>query len=495
MKCHYILDKQVRQTPFLKIGFIAYFIFLLTACFFVSPYRDTFYYWEWSRHLALSYFDGPPMIAYVIRISTELFGNTIFALNFVGLCTVSLSAWFVFRIAELIADKKAAWLALVLWITAPIVNQELISRVTYDNVENLFWAASLYYVIHFLKTNITADIYKFASSAGMLLLSKYTGIVLLLTVLFYFVAQRDYRYIFKTAQFYLALLIILLLISPILIWNYHHDWVSLHYQLNIHKIGVINYVNNAPVYGAAIVTAYSHMSNTLHYLAAIIANFHIILIIVILGLINSKDKPVELRFLIWACAAFLLIWLPISAFAELAANYTMPLYLMMSILAAYFIHRFNWGLFATFLISLFLIIDLSATLTHVSGFSINTREMNYLLAKQADAIYQSNPLPVITPHYVAAEQIGYWLKGQPQVYVLSCGLPANQYGLLQRNFMAKLTGHQLKQAWFFDYKNEPFCIQAYFKTCQEWPTLTITKKMPLTHQQSQAQLYVYQCTN
>ncbi len=33
---------------------------------------DTYYYWEWSRHLALSYYDGSPMIAYFIKLSNML---------------------------------------------------------------------------------------------------------------------------------------------------------------------------------------------------------------------------------------------------------------------------------------------------------------------------------------------------------------------------------------------------------------------------------------
>src|SRR5262249_27935614 len=37
---------------------------------------DEAYYWVWSRHLALSYFDHPPMVAYLIRASTAILGDT-----------------------------------------------------------------------------------------------------------------------------------------------------------------------------------------------------------------------------------------------------------------------------------------------------------------------------------------------------------------------------------------------------------------------------------
>jgi len=37
---------------------------------------DEAYYWVWSRHLALSYFDHPPMVAYLIRLGTLIGGTT-----------------------------------------------------------------------------------------------------------------------------------------------------------------------------------------------------------------------------------------------------------------------------------------------------------------------------------------------------------------------------------------------------------------------------------
>src|SRR5262245_15833853 len=37
---------------------------------------DEAYYWQWSKNLAWGYYDHPPMIAFMIRAGTELFGDT-----------------------------------------------------------------------------------------------------------------------------------------------------------------------------------------------------------------------------------------------------------------------------------------------------------------------------------------------------------------------------------------------------------------------------------
>jgi dolichyl-phosphate-mannose-protein mannosyltransferase len=42
---------------------------------------DEAYYWMWSRSLAASYYDHPPMVAYLIRIGTSLFGDSILGIR------------------------------------------------------------------------------------------------------------------------------------------------------------------------------------------------------------------------------------------------------------------------------------------------------------------------------------------------------------------------------------------------------------------------------
>lgn len=38
---------------------------------------DEAYYWDWSRQLDWCYYSKPPMVAWLIRLFTELGGNTV----------------------------------------------------------------------------------------------------------------------------------------------------------------------------------------------------------------------------------------------------------------------------------------------------------------------------------------------------------------------------------------------------------------------------------
>src|SRR5438067_2408447 len=63
---------------------IASYICRLWYCWWRQLVPDEAVYWTWSRHLDLSYFDHPPMIAYLIATSTKIFGSTELGVRFGG---------------------------------------------------------------------------------------------------------------------------------------------------------------------------------------------------------------------------------------------------------------------------------------------------------------------------------------------------------------------------------------------------------------------------
>lgn len=58
----------------------------------LPPSEDELYYWTWSNHLQGSYFDHPPLVAYLIAFSTRIFGDSLFGIRFFA-CLGSLFAF------------------------------------------------------------------------------------------------------------------------------------------------------------------------------------------------------------------------------------------------------------------------------------------------------------------------------------------------------------------------------------------------------------------
>jgi len=63
-------------------------------------------------------------------------------------------------------------------------------------------------------------------AAGLLLLSKYTGVFLLAGIMAWLVVSNEMRVWLKWREPYLAALISLILFSPVIWWNAEHGWAS-----------------------------------------------------------------------------------------------------------------------------------------------------------------------------------------------------------------------------------------------------------------------------
>jgi len=64
----------------LGFGLVSHLFFLTNNC----PYDlagDEAHYWLWSRKLDLAYYSKPPMVALIMRASTEIFGNEMWAVR------------------------------------------------------------------------------------------------------------------------------------------------------------------------------------------------------------------------------------------------------------------------------------------------------------------------------------------------------------------------------------------------------------------------------
>ena len=95
--------------------FFIYLLVLIIATFTIIPYVDSYYYWLWSEHFQLSYIDGPPMIGYIIKLFSLIFGNSVLAINMVGLSIVIVTSVIIMRIVYLLSGNKNLDLFLVFY--------------------------------------------------------------------------------------------------------------------------------------------------------------------------------------------------------------------------------------------------------------------------------------------------------------------------------------------------------------------------------------------
>ncbi len=211
-----------------QLVLLIYTLFNAVSNHFIHLYSDETYYWLWSKKLDLSYFDHPPMVAYVIKLTT-LFSDDPFFVRLGGVLMVSASIYLIYALAKKMFGEKTAVYTFYISISTILII--IASTLITPDVPLLFFSTLFLYSGY---VYLHEDNKKFALltgfSAGAMVLSKYTGILLIFTLLMYVVIYK--RESFKDKYFYAALGIAVLLFSPVLYWNYTHDFISFSFQLN-----------------------------------------------------------------------------------------------------------------------------------------------------------------------------------------------------------------------------------------------------------------------
>jgi dolichol-phosphate mannosyltransferase len=214
----------------LAVGLIAY-AFALRAIYAgcVELMPEETYYWSYSQHLDFGYLDHPPMVAWLIRAGTTLFGQTEFGVRAGALCCGIITSIFIYKLARNLFGEASALAALLLAQALPYF---FLSGflMTPDAPLAAAWAASLYFLERALIGNQSRAWWFAGLSLGIGMISKYTIAILAPVTLAFMAWDPQSRHWWRRKEPYLAALLALALFSPVLVWNAQHGWASFVFQ-------------------------------------------------------------------------------------------------------------------------------------------------------------------------------------------------------------------------------------------------------------------------
>lgn len=212
-------------------------LFIIAVCLLRFVYAGWFelsldepYYWLWSKHLDFSYYDHPPMVAYLIA-ATTLFGDTERLVRLPAILCAGGATWFAYAIASgLMNDKKAGlWSALLVSVIPILSIGALVT--TPDSPLLFFWSAALYSAFKLVETQQPRHFYAVGFFFGLALLSKYTAALFAPAFLLFLIVSPENRLWLFRREPYLAFALGLIVFTPVILWNYNHGWVSFGFQL------------------------------------------------------------------------------------------------------------------------------------------------------------------------------------------------------------------------------------------------------------------------
>ncbi len=225
-----------RRNAIIFVTLLTLWRLYLSASLQLHP--DEAYYWLWSRHPDISYFDHSPMVAYFIWFTT-LFSKSELWVRLSGTITTLLISVLVWQLAmRMFASALVAAASVMLFNAYPLSTLGMIVM-TPDVPLFLFWSLSVSIFWQLVQSGRAGWWYLLGVSFGLALLSKYTAVLLLPSVFVFLVLTEERRWL-RTVHPYLALLLGLLCFVPVVYWNSQHAWISFAFQFN-HGLGGQHY--------------------------------------------------------------------------------------------------------------------------------------------------------------------------------------------------------------------------------------------------------------
>ena len=208
------------------LGFQLFRLILLP---FMGLMPQDAYYYLYGQNLSLSYFDHPGMIGYLLRIFTDLFGQSIFVVKFADFLITSLTILSFYKLASYFLSKQKLQRAILL-LTSTIFISILSFNSTPDVPLLLFWTLSLICLYKAIFEEKKWFWILGGIAMGLAFNSKYTALLLQIGLIGFLIFSNKYRKLFLSPWFWTSMLLSILITYPVWYWNYQNEFASFVFQ-------------------------------------------------------------------------------------------------------------------------------------------------------------------------------------------------------------------------------------------------------------------------
>jgi 4-amino-4-deoxy-L-arabinose transferase-like glycosyltransferase len=186
------------------------------------------YYFLYSQHLALSYFDHPPVLAFVLRLFTELFGKSELSLRLAAFTLSVLTQLIWVDLAR--RHLGPTWRRAALWLlpTSMVTVTSLIS--TPDPPLLLFWTLAVHQLHGALFEGRRSRWITAGVAMGLAFDSKYTGVFLQAGLVLFLLVSTQHRRWLRTPWPWVTVAVAQAVMTPVYLWNAQHGFASFLFQ-------------------------------------------------------------------------------------------------------------------------------------------------------------------------------------------------------------------------------------------------------------------------
>jgi len=217
----------LRQTSPVRLAIFLLFALTCYRLWFITQMQlvpDEAYYWLWSKHLAASYRDKGPGIAWTIALGTKLFGHTVFGIRFCAVMLSTATGALIFLLARRLYDDRVALWCLLMAAVMPLTAVGSI-LMTIDSLSVFFWALAILIFWKAIHRDKISDWFWLGLVIGAGFLAKFTNGVQLGCIGFFLLWSKEHRRLLFSRKMLVMCAAFGVSILPILWWNIQTGWV------------------------------------------------------------------------------------------------------------------------------------------------------------------------------------------------------------------------------------------------------------------------------
>ena len=200
----------------------------IALSFLLELGNDEVYYYTYAVQPDWNHFDHPPMVGWMIQLSTlNLNWVSTLSMRLGSILAAAISTWIVFRTGALIHNERAGWIAALLYTCSIYTSIIAGLFIMPDSPQLLFFTGSIYLMIKWVvKPHLFTKLNWLVLGLliGLATLSKVHGLYLWVGfggfLLFHQLKTL------KQPFLYIAVIITLLALIPILYWNIAYDFIT-----------------------------------------------------------------------------------------------------------------------------------------------------------------------------------------------------------------------------------------------------------------------------
>lgn len=295
---------------FVQLLAVSSFLRLLFAVTAGLKYEEA-YYWNYGQHLALSYFDHPPMVGWLIRLFTGIAGQQEIWVRLPAIILFIGTVMCLHSIAKTLFDSRTAfWTAVVVMLLPAFEWYSII--VLPDAPLLFFWAFGMFCGLHLIRTEKPLWWLGIGVATGLGMLSKYPAVLIPVGPLLVIACHKRWHLV-KNLSFAGACALAIVIFSPVLVWNSQHEWASLLYQ-GVGRFGESNSLTNR--LGGSLLNQVLLLSP---------GGFVALAWAIITSLKRYREEQYE--YLLASCVPFLALMLLLSCVRLVQMNWPLPGYL------------------------------------------------------------------------------------------------------------------------------------------------------------------------